>query len=143
MTYSTSRLSFDDVFEFMEQAFEASERDKVLRIPFRKHDNTVDNRGAAIQFRGRIHQARVIDRKDNLSLYPDKEHPLHGRSKYDILSAEIRKEDGEIFLYLRKRHLKNLKIEEVDDLPASREPERIDYEETKLIEGPDKISRRF
>lgn len=142
MTTSNSRLAYDDAFEFMERAFEAAEKGKILRRKFYEKEDTIENRGAAIQFRARIHQARVIDRKDNKELYPEKEHPLHGRSKYDILSAQIRLEGDCIFLYMRKISLNNYLIEEVDDLPP-REPQTVEYEAPKMIESPDKIARRF
>lgn len=114
MTTSTSRLAYDDIFELLEETMETK---KGKRIPFNKRDNIPDNRGEAIQFRVRLHTARTIDRSDNANLYP-KEHPLHGRSKYDILCASVKTENGKVYLYITKRSLENYEIEDLDGATA-------------------------
>lgn len=143
MTTSTSRLAYDDIFELLDRAV----ADGVgVRIKFDKRSNIYENFGEAIQFRVRIHTARQIDRKDNAALYP-REHPLHGRSQYDIYRASIRTESEEVYIYLEKRSLDRLKIEDLTQLvpiepPAKSERVEYTYEAPKLIESPTKFVRR-
>src|SRR5882757_7364372 len=107
MTTSTSRLAYDDVFELLDRAIADGQG---VKIKFNKRNTISENRGEAIQFRIRIHTARQIDRSDNRKTY-EKEHPLHGRSQYDILRASIRTENGEVCIFLEKRTLDGLEIE--------------------------------
>lgn len=109
MTTSTSRLAYDDVFELLDRADADGHG---VRVVFDNHEDLVSNRGDAFQFRVRINYARKIDRSDNARLYP-KEHPLHGRSKYDLFSASIRDVGNECHLYLEKRNLNRLKVEDL------------------------------
>lgn len=111
MTTSTSRLAYDDIFQLLERAFEDP---KGVRVEFSDRDSENENRGEAIQFRIRIHTARQIDRADNRRLHPP-EHPLHGRSCYDILRASIRTEEGRVFIYLEKRTLDGRNIENLSE----------------------------
>ncbi len=109
MTVSTSSLSYDDIFELFDRADADGHG---VRVVFDKYENLTDNRGDAFQLRIRINYARKIDRANNAKLYP-KDHPLHGRSKYDIYSASIRDVGNEAHLYLEKRNLNRLKIEDL------------------------------
>ncbi len=109
MTTSNSRLAYDDIFELLDRADADGQG---VRIKFDKRETVIENRGEATQFRVRIHTARQIDRSDNARSYP-REHPLHGRSKYDLFRASIRTENGEVYLYLEKRTLNGLDIEDL------------------------------
>ena len=65
--------------------------EKGVRIKF-------DQPNHATRFRQRCNMLRVLDRRDNLTVY-DKNHPMYGRSAYDVLvlrvvdsNVELRKE---------------------------------------------------
>ena len=78
MTISVSRLAYEDCYKVMDAALE----DAIgARVKFIDH-------GTAMFFRMRLHQARKIDRKDNMQLY-EEDHPLYGRSAYDKLAARV------------------------------------------------------
>lgn len=111
MTTSTSRLAYDDIFDLFERA---DANGWGVKVTFDKFPTLPENRGEAIQFRVRIHTARQIDRHDNLKNYPEVDHPLHGRSKYDIYRASIKDYGTEAHLYLEKRTLNRMKIEDLN-----------------------------
>ena len=83
-------------------------------------------------FRMRMHQARAIDRKDNMELYPDPGEALHGRSLYDQLMLQLREDvEGHWWVYAVKTELDPGRIERLDGDAAI---ELIDYKEVKLLE---------
>lgn len=138
MTTSTSRLAYDDVIELLERAVS----DGVgCRIKFDKRPTFLENRGDAYQYRNRIHYARKLDREANKEIYQSG-HPLYGRSQYDIFSASIRTEDGEVYIYLEKRTINSLKIEDLSQIEIPRELE-YSTDQQKLIESPEQIKRRI
>jgi hypothetical protein len=54
--------------------------------------------GEAHSMRFSFYQMRMLDRKENLKIYPQ-DHALHGRSIYDCLTAyPAQKDDGTIVL---------------------------------------------
>jgi hypothetical protein len=105
MVISTSRLAYGDCFDLMDQAIESKKGTRVL----------CNDRDSAIFLRMRIHNARKIDRNDNLKEYPE-ESPLYGRSIYDELMATIRDDtDGQSWLYLEKINTRTFHVEEIED----------------------------
>lgn len=121
MVASTSRLSYIDCTELMDQALENT---KGIRIGFA-------DKGDALHFRTRMHTARTICRKDNLSEYAPG-HPLHGRSQYDVLVVREPKEsEGKWWLYIEKRHADQLIVQ-----PLGEEMKVIEHEELKALPAP-------
>src|SRR5262245_66125607 len=109
MTASTSRLAYSDCFDLMDRAMDSRVG---IRVPMRRKDSIIDNRGAAWQLRTRLHSARRIDRKDNTHIY-EQGHPLYGRSRYDELCVRIYEENGTPYVYLEKRLIQEYQIEEL------------------------------
>lgn len=75
MSYNTSITSYPDIRGAADKAL-ASEKGVRLRFP--------DER-TALTFKGRFHSFRYQDRKENMKIYTDPDHPMHGRSAYDPL----------------------------------------------------------
>lgn len=86
MSLSTSILAFDDALQFLERALADT---KGVRACFGESE------GNAMHFRMRCHAARNIARQDNIRLYTDRDHPLHGRSVYDVLTLRVLQDDDE------------------------------------------------
>lgn len=111
MTTSTSRRSYQDCFDLMEQAIKS----KGVRVQFA-------NEGVAKHFRLRIHKARVIDRDENAAMYPDPNSPMHGISVYDTLVCRVKDIDGKSWLYLEKNSLDEMVIESLGESEEEYEP---------------------
>ena len=77
MAYNTSITSYVDIRSALDKALE-SEKGVRLRFPDHK---------AAMTFKGRVHQLRFLDRKENRKVYPEGD-PMHGRSAYDPLMVK-------------------------------------------------------
>lgn len=73
---SQSMLSYTDIKEVLDKALEA---EKGLLL-------THKDVRAATRFIFRANSFRALTRKENLVVYPDPQHPLHGRCVYDTLS---------------------------------------------------------
>jgi hypothetical protein len=101
MTISTSPLAYDDCYEVFERAIAS---DKGIRIPFTTSDETMN-------YVMRLHNARQLKRDLNTEVYP-KDHPMYGKSDYDILKCSRRKVDGTYFVYVEKMTMP-AKIEEL------------------------------
>jgi hypothetical protein len=80
MPISQSILSYPDVKEVFERAL-ASQRG--VRIPLK------DSKTAQY-FSRRCNQFRSLDRKENLKIYTEPAHSLHGRSIFDTLQILVR-----------------------------------------------------
>jgi hypothetical protein len=107
MAVSTSRLAFSDCFELLERAI----NDEVgIRVKFASYDD-------AFNFRLRLHQARRIDRTDNVDSYPEG-HPLYGRSIYDQLSCKIRNFNGGAWLRIERIDARKFEIESLSEEPS-------------------------
>lgn len=95
MSISTSRLSYQDCYEFMDHAMDD---DKGSRIVCGTRDNSTF-------FRMRCHTARQINRTDNRQIY-EAGHPLYNASIYDKLVFRIKEdEDGKFWVYAEKTEL--------------------------------------
>jgi hypothetical protein len=71
-------MSYQDVYDIFNRALEDP---KGIRLPY---DNYTD----AKYFQMRMHQARVIDRKENAKIFPPGD-VLHGQSQYDVLQVKL------------------------------------------------------
>jgi hypothetical protein len=120
MSLSNSRLAYEDCYKLLDQALD---EDRGIRIE-------VNDLAAANYLRMRIHHARTIDRQENKVTYPDKDHPLHGRSPYDILIARIEGDGDTGMLYLDKQKVVILGVEPI---PADFQ---VEFKSVRLIEGP-------
>lgn len=89
MSLSNSRLSYLDCFDLLERATEAP---RGIRVEVPSH-------ARGTHLRMRIHQARQIDRFENSRTYPS-DHPLHGRSPYDIFTCRVASSDGRHWVYI-------------------------------------------
>lgn len=113
MTNPTSRIAYTQYFEVFDKALSSP---KGVRLAF-------TNRSSAMFYVARLHAARDIDRKSNISTY-DKGHPLHGCSGYDILVCRQPRlsDDGQWWVYVERNDQIKPFIEdipEVDNLPLA------------------------
>lgn len=120
MSIPTSRLAYSDCYEAMDRALDDTTG---VRIKMESHDG-------ATFLRMRFHQARAIDRKDNMAVYEDGD-ALYGRSIYDPLVLRIREDDDNVWLYIEKIQIRGLvqplsEIEEYEALPVPAQPRLIE-----------------
>lgn len=122
MSLSNSRLAYGDCYELLDRALDEP---RGLRIEVRDEN-------AATYLRLRIHHARTIDRQENKVTYADPDHPLHGRSPYDIFVCRIEVSNGSTWLWLDRQ---KVEIGRVESIPVEAQ---IEYHptETRLLEGP-------
>ena len=78
MSIPNNRLSYTDVYTIFDKALEDP---KGIRLPYNYY---VD----AKYFQMRMHQARVIDRRENSKVFPVGDI-MHGQSQYDILQVRL------------------------------------------------------
>lgn len=111
MPTSKSRLSYPDCESFLNAALED---ERGARLPFLTE-------GQATQFRVRCHYFRTIVREDNAEIYTDREHPMHGRSEYDVLALTIlpTEDRTEFWVYARKMTINESEIERLSDVEGS------------------------
>lgn len=132
MPTSQSRASYPDCEAF----FNAALADDVgARLPFRTH-------GAAMQMQTRLNSFRVLCRKDNAKIYPDRNHQLHNRSEYDPLQIAVVGPDanGEYWVYAKRRDFGIVDaIEPLSALPNAGWVEG-DWSEPKLLEDKTETS---
>src|SRR3974390_1203144 len=120
MTFSQTRLSYQDCYDVLERA---KDDPKGIRIRF-------EARSRAMSLRSRRNYARQIDRRDNSLIYEETD-PLYGRSVYDLLTVRVMPENGNEawWVYIEHTSIDHLEIESLSDLT----PYEI-VEETKKIE---------
>lgn len=135
MSLSTSRHAYLDCLALLDKAM-AEPRGIRAEVP---------TLAAATHLRMRIHQARAIDRNDNAKTY-DPDHPLHGRSPYDILVVRIEETPDRVWLYLDRQQVL---IGAIESIPADYQIEppkptlRIEYHPTPEAKGiPLTVRRR-
>ena len=122
MSLSTSRHAYLDCFALLDRALE-DPRGIRAEVP---------SLANAIRLRLRIHQARSIDRSDNAKTY-DPDHPLHGRSPYDVLTCRVEDNGAGAWIYLDKVQVLIGTIEPIPEgwAPVQMEPAkpvlRIEY----------------
>ncbi len=106
MSISTSRLSYTDCFEFFDKAIEDSKGARII----------LGSYADANFFRMRCHQARKIDRQDNLKIH-DVGTKLHGASLYDQVSLRIKEDsEGQFYVYAEKTELDLGDVEGLSEL---------------------------
>ena len=103
MTVSTSRRAYQDCYDYFDRALAAEAK---LGIRIKQADP-----GQANHLRVRLHQARILLRRESLSIYAE-EDPNHGASPYDSLMVRIREADDSWWVYIEPRVVNGL-IEEL------------------------------
>lgn len=131
MSTSTSRLSFQDCFDLLDQAIADP---KGVRVKFAEN-------GDAWQFRLRIHAARKLDRKANAETYAE-DHAMYGRSAYDVITARIITDSNGIWLYLKKLDIKDLQVESLSDIKDDTETGEEPAPATESSVDPNHVGRR-
>lgn len=99
MAMSNSRLAYKDCYKLYERALSDP---KGVKVKFAKHDD-------AWHFRHRMHHARKLDRKDNEKVYSE-DHPMHGLSDFDKITARVEKDGDGYWLRLTKIEAENFEI---------------------------------
>lgn len=92
MALSESIAAYEDCYDTYERAMKAP---KGIRVLF-------DNKKAASYFRIRMNQARVLQRRESMRMYP-REDPRYGKSEYDkfrIKLVEAAEGTGEWWVYV-------------------------------------------
>lgn len=117
MTLSHSLLSYQDCLEAMDRAMDDPQGGRVR----------FSTQNAALTFRARCHQARMITRQKNKKIYEDPTHPQHGACIYDELVLRLRRDGEAWYIYLERMTANNIEVEplsEASALPAP-EPQRL------------------
>lgn len=105
MAINTSRLAYQDCYDLMEKAI-SDEYPTGLRIKFADFNE-------ANHFRQRIHNARYVDRGENVKTYRA-DHVMHGRSVYDVLNCRIRQLADGWWLRLERVDARKFEIEPLE-----------------------------
>jgi hypothetical protein len=100
MTLPTHRVSYQVEYDILEKAL-ADEIGARIRMP------SIE---AATHLRARIHQARKIDRVENIKAYEEGD-PMHGQSVYDKLVLRLRQANDKVYLYVEQRSAESFDIE--------------------------------
>lgn len=90
MGMNSSLLAYDDCIALFDRAIADP---KGIRVTF-------SDEGAARKMISRLHYCRTLVRTSNVDVYPDTDHPMHGKSEYDKIIVRLRQSDGDIYLYL-------------------------------------------
>lgn len=138
MSLPTSTLAYSQCYDVLDKALEDSlgVRMKMTSLPSAQH------------FRMRCHQARKLDRDKNAEIYPETDHPLHGRSAYDVLIIRDPKvaTDGQVYLVIERSDIAidGSSVEALSEAePVEfREVERLEPPRSLMIEGPKAGIRR-
>lgn len=124
MSASTSRLSYSDCYDILDQAVANTQGIRVQ----------VPDLGAGNNLRLRLHQARKLDREDNKETYPEG-HKLHGRSIYDPLVNRLKEIRGKWWLYIEKMSAESLIIEPLGEENVFTETPNSDLREARPAGG--------
>lgn len=123
MSLPTSALAYHDCQELLERA-----KDDLVGIRVRQ-----PSEDAANYLRMRIHQCRVINRRDNGQTYP-KGHPLHYRSEWDDIVCRYETDDsGQVWLYLQRHQSKIDLAEPLSGLS----PEYVEHQPQQALPAPE------
>ena len=101
MPTSSSRFTYADCLDVFDRAL-ASPRGVRLRFP---------DEGEARQYCMRLNKARRLHRIDNAETY-ETDHPLHGRSEYDIFIVKVKRNTAGWVVTLERNDV-SIEIEEL------------------------------
>ncbi len=102
MTLPTSLHAYKPEFDAYERAKDSA---RGIRVEF---PNTTKARA----FTARLHNARVLDRKENRGI--DKDSPMFGRSEFDCITVALREDtEGKAWVYLEKNEVIPGHVEEL------------------------------
>ena len=107
MGMNSSLLSYEDCVALFDQALADA---RGIRVP-------CDDLGAARKLISRLHYCRTLVRKENREVYPDLDHPMHGKSEYDRIVVRLCEIEDKIFLYLERINIPLLveNLSEIED----------------------------
>lgn len=108
MTLSHSLLSYQDCTEAMDRAMADPQGGRVRFA----------DQSAALHFRARCHQARMLTRQQNKKIYEDPAHPQHGACTYDELVLRLRHSEPYWYIYLERMTAENITVEPLSEAPA-------------------------
>jgi hypothetical protein len=114
MTLPTHRVAYQVEYDILDKAV-GHDLGARIRMP------SIE---AASHLRARIHQARKIDRNENLDLY-DPGEPMHGQSIYDKLVCKIKDTKGKVYLYIEQRNAENFEVEFLEPDEPQRPPMQV------------------
>lgn len=106
MPLSQSILAYIDCTDVLDRALESKYGIRV----------TLPNMTAAMHFRDRVHQARVLHRRENAKIY-EPGHMMHGRSEYDVLRVRLRTGGHNGTVYMNLEKIEQFAPTEITDLP--------------------------
>src|SRR5260370_32811402 len=92
MVMATSRFAFKDCYDVFDMAMKDP---KGVRIKFK-------DSGRMYYFRHRLHAARQVDRTENRRIY-EQDHPMDGKSEYDLITVRLKETEKGIYLHLVNR----------------------------------------
>jgi len=124
MSLSNSPLAYADCYDFMDRAINDPIGARVA----------ISTENAAVHMRMRCHQARNINRTENSKTYPNSNHPLNGKSPYDVLVLKIKEENERVYLYAERYDM------EIDGIEMLSEVLQVEHEPIQMIEhGPARL----
>lgn len=108
--------------------------DEALADPIGARTWFPDN-SAAMYFRTRMNNARVILRKESMRLYDRTDH-RYNKSDFDKLVCRIKEDTDGVFWVYVERHAATLN--DIEPLSEVEPPAAIEYTPYKLLSAPDK-----
>jgi hypothetical protein len=127
MSLPKTLLAYSDCISYFDSALQYSVG---VRLP-------VSDLGAAYNLRMRLNNARKLDRENNARMYPPG-HPMHGVSQYDKITARIKSEEGQHYLYLERNDVESITPEGLGEPLAVEEDEvdGLEYTPIKSLPAP-------
>jgi hypothetical protein len=104
MPPSHNRAAYEDCYALLDRAL-ASKRG-VQKI--------CSSQEEALYLRGRLNQARTVDRRQNALIY-EPGHPLHNHSEYYKVSIKVEEDSGRWLCKLEKNIIRDAEVEEIPD----------------------------
>lgn len=126
MSLPTSLNSFRDCADIFEKALDF---DLGARV-------AVTDWETGNRLRARMHQARVLHRKEAARMYP-KEDPRHGISAWDPLICRVKQSRGQWYLYVETQEIADSLIEPIpaddDALPGPAPMPQLEDQREKVV----------
>ena len=134
---------------------------KTASISSRKQSTTTRGRGVKVpdlpsaeHLRARLHQCRVLDRRQNRRIY-DADHVMHGCSAFDEIKVRIRQTSSGLYVYLERVKLSAEDLEILSEVneeampvqiqgprPVEMVQQLLDQRKVLMIEPPESFKRR-
>jgi|SRR6516162_3183958 hypothetical protein len=101
MPLNDSRMAYEDCYDVMDKALVTEDG---VRVGYPTEEETK-------YLQMRMNYARTLDRKFNKGRYGH-DHPMYGKSEYDVLTFRVRKLGDACWLYVERKPPKGV-IEEI------------------------------